>query len=145
MIVFGNHAHALQISRAAGTLYNPLADVCISRTEGDDLLGGVLFQAYTGASIGIHMAGFAQRWANRDMLWAAFHYPFEQLKVATLLGQVPEDNTAALEINLKLGFNEVARVPGVFESGAAVVFAMKKDQCRWLSLAPRTIRKKRGF
>lgn len=142
MIVFGDHAHALRIAKAAGTLYNPIADQCISRVEGDKLLGGVLFQAYTGASIAIHMAGFTPTWANRDIIWAAFHYPFEQLKVRQVLGQVPETNDAALEINLKLGFKEVARIAGVYEDGAAVIMAIQKDECRWLKLTPREIRQR---
>lgn len=143
VIVFGDHAHALRIANAAGTLYNPVADQCIARTDADgELLGGVLFQAYTGASIAIHMAGFTPTWANRDILWAAFHYPFEQLKVRQVMGQVPETNAAALEINLKLGFKEVARIAGVYEDGAAVIFAIQKDECRWLKLTPREIRQK---
>lgn len=139
MIVFGDHVHAMRIASKCGTTYNPVADQCIARTDDEGLLGGVLFQAYTGASIGIHMAGFTERWANRDMLWAAFHYPFAQLKCQRVFGQVPETNTAALEINLKLGFKEVARIPGVYDDGAAVIFAMEKDQCRWLNLTPRGI------
>jgi RimJ/RimL family protein N-acetyltransferase len=140
VIVFGDHAHAHRISTAAGTLYNPIADQCISRTTDEgELLGGVVFQAYTGASIAIHMAGFIPTWANRDILWAAFHYPFEQLKVRQVLGQVPESNEAALEINRKLGFKEVARIAGVYDDGAAVIMAIQKDECRWLKLTPRAL------
>lgn len=145
MIVFGDHIHAMRIAAKCGTIYNPMSDHCISRTDEAGLLGGVLFQAYTEESIAIHMAGFTPTWVNRDMLWAAFHYPFEQLKVARVLGQVPEDNTAAIEINLKLGFKEVVRVPGVYRGGAAVVFSMEKDECRWLKLTPRELKPKRGF
>lgn len=145
MIVFGDHVHALRIASKAGTIYNPMADTCIAREDDGLLVGGVLFQAYTGASIFGHMAGFTPTWINRDMIWATFHYPFVQLKVARLMGQVIETNAAAIEINLKLGFKEVARVPGVYDEGAAVVFSMEKDECRWLNLTPRTIKARRGF
>jgi RimJ/RimL family protein N-acetyltransferase len=145
MMVFGDHVHALRIAAKAGTIYNPMADQCISRIDKNGLVGGVLFQAYTEESIAIHMAGFTPTWVNRDMIWAAFHYPFEQLKVARVLGQVPEGNIAAIEINIKLGFKEVARVPGVYRDGAAVVFSMEKDECRWLRLAPREIKPRRRF
>ena len=140
MIVFGDHAHAVRIAREAGAIYNPLADQVMARVEDGELMGGVLYQAYTGASIGIHMAGFNPFWANRDIIWAAFHYPFRQLKCERMFGQVPETNAAALEINLKLGFKEVARIPGVYEDGAAVILCMEKSDCRWLKLAPRKIR-----
>lgn len=140
MIIFGDHAHAIRIAREAGAVYNPLADRVIARVEDDELVGGVLYQAFTGASIGIHMAGFNPHWANRDMIWAAFHYPFQQLGCQRMFGQVPETNAAALEINTKLGFKEVARIAGMYDDGAAVIFCMEKQDCRWLKLAPRTIR-----
>jgi RimJ/RimL family protein N-acetyltransferase len=140
MIAVGNHAHAIQIAAAAGTIYNPVADQCISRTEDGELLGGVLFQAYTGASIGMHMAGFRPKWANRDMLWAGFHYPFEQLKCERVFGQVPASNRLALEIDLKLGFKEVARIPRLYPGDDAIIVCMEREECRWLAVKPRTIR-----
>lgn len=140
MIAFGNHAHALRVAKAAGTIYNPVADQCISRIEGLELYGGVLFQAFTGASIGIHMAGFRPNWANRDLLWAAFHYPFEQLKCERVFGQIPASNELALEIDLKLGFKEVARIPRLYPDDDAIIVVMERSDCRWLALKPRTIR-----
>lgn len=137
MILFGNVEHGHTIAKEAGTHFNPACDVVISRVEDDQLYGGVIFTAFTGASIGIHMAGFTKHWVNLDMLWVAFDYPFNQLKVKTIFGQLPSCNLKALEVDLRLGFKEVTRIPDVFPDGDLVVVAMRKEDCRWLKLRPR--------
>lgn len=86
------------------------------------------------------MAGFRPDWANRDMLWVAFDYPFNQLGCKKLFGQVPESNPKALEIDLKLGFKIIAKIDDVFPDGALIVVALDRDDCRWLNLKPRGLR-----
>jgi RimJ/RimL family protein N-acetyltransferase len=137
MIVFGNKLHGQRIAAASGTTFNPATDPCISRVEGGELYGGVTYQGYTGASIQMHMAGFAPKWANRDFMWVVFDYPFNQLNCRKVFGQVPETNTKALEIDLKLGFKIVAKIEDVFPDGACYVLALAREDCRWLNLKPR--------
>lgn len=139
-IVFNDHVHGYAIASASGTSFNPVVDICIGRVVGDKLLGGVLFQNYTGSSIGIHVAGFADHWINRDMLWVCFHYPFVQLGCSKLFGQVPSTNSKALEFNLNLGFKEVARIEDVFPDGDLIVLTMQREKCRWLKLKPRGLK-----
>lgn len=139
MIVSGNAEYGRRIASAAGVTYNPLADPCLARVENGELLGGVTYQGYTGrgGSIQMHMAGFAPRWADRDMLWVAFDYPFNQLGCNKVFGQVPESNPKALEIDLRLGFKIEAKIEGVFPDGACFVLALAREDCRWLKLKPR--------
>jgi hypothetical protein len=139
-IVFNDHVHGYAIASASGTSFNPVVDICIGRVVDDKLLGGVLFQNYTGSSIGIHVAGFADHWINRDMLWVCFHYPFVQLGCSKLFGQVPSTNSKALEFNLNLGFKEVARIEDVFPDGDLIVLTMQREKCRWLKLKPRGLK-----
>jgi RimJ/RimL family protein N-acetyltransferase len=139
MIVFGNIAHGHAIAVASGTTFNPEVDRVIARVENGQLLGGVTYQGYTGASIQMHMAGFDEHWANRDVLWVAFDYPFNQLGCKKVFGQVPETNARALEIDLKLGFKIVAKVEDVFPDGACYVLALAREDCRWLKLKPRSL------
>ena len=140
MIVFNNHDHGHVIAHAAGTAFNHLVDTCIGRIANGKLLGGVLFQNYTGSSIGVHVSGFADHWINRDMLWVCFHYPFVQLGCSKIFGQVPSTNSKALEFDLNLGFKEVARIEDVFPDGDLIVLAMKREECRWLGLKPRGLK-----
>lgn len=140
MIRFNDPHDAYAIAKASGTQFNSEVDQCIARVEDGRLIGGCLYQNYTGVSIGIHMAGFDPLWINRDMLWVCFHYPFIQLGCNKMFGQVPESNSKALEIDLKLGFKEEARIKDVFPDGDMIVLAMKREDCRWLRLKPRGIK-----
>jgi hypothetical protein len=140
-ILFNNLEHGFLIADAAGTVFNPAVDQVLSLvTPAGKLLGGNILNGYTGASIQMHMAGFAPNWCTRDFLWVAFDYPFNQLDCTTVFGQVPETNKRALEIDLKLGFKIVARIEGVFPDGACIVLALAREDCRWLKLKPRMIK-----
>lgn len=140
MILFGDHDHGFQIAAAAGSAFNPYADMVISRVDERGLLGGAVYQNYTGASIGMHVAGFHADWLNKDLLWVGFHYPFVQLGCQRIFGQVPASNLQALEFDLRLGFKEVTRIDGVFPDGGLIVLAMDRDDCKWLRLRPTGLR-----
>lgn len=132
MIDVGSELHARRIAREVSTFFNPECDRSIVRTENGELLGGVIYQGYTGASIRMHVAGFNPRWIDRDMLWMAFYYPFEQLGVSKVLGFVHSTNLKALDFNRKLGFKEEARVTGVFRDADLVIVSMRREDCPWL-------------
>jgi RimJ/RimL family protein N-acetyltransferase len=137
MISAGIEAHGRAIAKSAGTFFNPECDHVISRHENGKLLGGVIFTGFTGSSIGIHAAGFVPHWVNRDLLWITFHYPFEQLKVKKLIGQIPSGNRKALDFNENLGFKEEARIADVFPDEDLVVMSMRREDCRWLNRGSR--------
>ena len=140
MIVLGDPTAAAEIGRAAGIVHNPNADKCIARIEHGWLMGGLIFNSYTGASIGIHAAGFTPHWYNRDMLWVTFHYPFVQLGVARIFLQIPSDNARSLAFATNLGFKIVAVIEGVFRDADCVILRLDKDECRWLSIVPRELK-----
>jgi RimJ/RimL family protein N-acetyltransferase len=141
MIVFGNIDHGNAIAAHAGFVWNPSADQVISITDNDGkLLGGAIYEKFLGNSIFGHVSGLCENWLSRDALWVAFHYPFVQLGCQKLLGMTPSANVKALEFARRLGFTEVGRVTDAYRDGDLVVFEMDRKDCRWLSLAPRTIR-----
>ena len=132
MIICSDPVHGARIATAAGCSFDPAVDQVIAREENGELLGGVVYKDFTRESIAMHVAGFDPRWINKEMLWKAFDYPFVQLGCKTVFGPVPSYNTQALEFDRKLGFSQVAIVPGVFPGGDLVVLAMKREDCRWL-------------
>lgn len=134
MIILNDLEAAKQIGSKSGFIYNPESDVCLARFKGDQLLGGIIYTGFTGSSIAMHVAGFVPDWVNKEMLWAAFDYPFNQLKVKKVFGEVPADNMKALEFDRKLGFKEEARIKDVYPEGDLVVLAMYRDECRWLKM-----------
>lgn len=139
-ILVNNQACGEALAKAAGTDYNPKAHANFCRVKGDMLVGGVLFSGYTGESIAIHMAGWDTHWVNRDMLFMAYDYPFNQLGVKRLFGLVPESNTTALGIDLKMGFRIVNRIEGVYRDNVAcMVLCMERHECRYLGIKPRNV------
>lgn len=136
MIVFNNADHGHRIAKTAGSAFNPAVDVCISRWEKGLLLGGVIYQNFTGESIAMHVAAFMPNWLNRELLWVFFDYPFNQLGVKRIFAQVPESNTHALEFDLRIGFRIVTKIDGVFPDGGVTVIVMEKADCKWLHFKP---------
>lgn len=141
MILCNVKEHGFAIAKAAQTTFNPEADTVISRVdEEEELLGGMIYTAFTRASIHMHVAGFRNNWANRDFLWCIFDYPFNQLGCKKVFGQVVETNTKALEIDLKLGFKIVTKIDDVYPEGGVYVLGMTREECKWLSVRPKHIR-----
>jgi len=124
----------------AGATYNPKCDVNIANTIDGQLAGGVIYTAYYEVSISMHVASLLPRWVTKDMLWICFDYPFRQLKVNTIFGQVKASNAAALEFDKRLGFSEITRIDDVFPDGAMVVLAMKREACRYLDMPQRDVK-----
>lgn len=139
-IILNDCEHGTDIARCAGVGYNPKTCCNFARVRDDVLMGGVVFSNYTGESIAIHSGSFDPHWINRDMLYVTFDYPFNQLGVKRIFGQVPEDNTHAQEFNLKVGFKYVARIEGVFRHNiACMVMCLERADCRFLKVRPRGI------
>lgn len=136
MIEFNVRAHGERIATELGLSLDPHRDQVISRSDRHGLLGGVIYRDFTGASVQMHVVGFDPTWINKDMLWVAFHYPFEQLQCGKVFGQVPETNHHAIDFNRRLGFKEVVRIPGVYLDGSCVLMEMVRDDCKWLRIKP---------
>ncbi len=128
------------IASLAGTDYHPSCSVNFARVVDEEFIGGVLFSNYTGESIGIHSGAVSPLWLSRDLLFVIFDYPFRQLCVKRIFGQVPEDNHRALSFNENIGFRKVARIEGVFPNNTAcVVMRMDYEDCRFLNIKPRKL------
>lgn len=137
MIEFGNIEHGWAISKAVPRCYNPVVDVVISRTKDGKLLGGVIYEGFTGSSVFIHQAAFDSRWINRDLLWIVFHYAFVQLGCKKVIGTIPSSDPELLALNLKFGFNVEHVIEDGYPDGGMMILSMKREACRWLDLKPR--------
>lgn len=132
LVYINEPEHGPIIAAAAGGYFNPACDQTIARVKDGELLGGVLFDHYTGSAISIHTAGFVPHWVNRDLIFAVFHYAFEQLKVKKIFGQTPASNEQAIRFNTSAGFKVEHVIEDVFPDGPMLLFSMKREECRWL-------------
>ena len=138
MIEFNNIVHGFKIAAAIPRPYNPAVDIVISHvTPEGNVLGGVLYEGFTGGCIFMHQAGFHKRWLAGNMLWIVFDYPFNQLKVSKVAGTINSANEDLLDFNRRLGFKEEGRIKGAYPNGDMLVLTMDRASCRWLNLKPK--------
>lgn len=98
------------------------------------LLGVVGYNGFCGRTCMMHVAGDG-RWVNREFLWAAFSYPFQQLDVVQVFATVASRNTQALRFNYHLGFTLMKTVVrGWGPDDDLLILTMPKNQCRWLEI-----------
>jgi RimJ/RimL family protein N-acetyltransferase len=135
---FNHPADGYAIAARAGTYYDPASGACICRLKDDVRIGGVIYSNFTGESIAMHTASWDEHWVNRDLIYLAFDYPFNQLKVKRIFGLVPEDNVRARKFNENVGCRTVARIEGVFPGDVAcLVMRLDREDCRLLRVRPR--------
>jgi RimJ/RimL family protein N-acetyltransferase len=103
--------------------------------EGDDgeLIAGVVFDNYNGASIQIHVAALpGVNWVSKQLLSLTFSYPFLQLNVQKLIGLVGSTNKEARRFDEHLGFRIEATLKDAYPGGDLLIYSMTRGQCRWI-------------
>lgn len=129
---------------AGGDNYNYKTCTNIARVGPDFKPLGVFWydNYFLGGSIRMHVRGFAPNWLNREFLWLAFDYPFNQLFVPKVLGFIRGDNEEVTKFSTKLGFKPVAWVDDVFPNYVPlIILELHKSDCKWLDYSPRTIKR----
>jgi RimJ/RimL family protein N-acetyltransferase len=128
--------------KAAGSDFSNRLMQVISRTENGILMGGIVYENYTGAngSCLVHIAGFEPNWINRDLLWIMFDYPFRQLDCKHAFAQVAANNTKAYEFCMSIGWELLHTLEGVFPDGDMLLLRMKRENCRFLGIKPKNVR-----
>lgn len=116
--------------RAGGT-WIPDRGTAIGRLVNDELVAGVLYEDYTGPNVVCHIAGEGN-WATRGYLGVIFHYPFVQLGVERITVPVSSKNDRCIALVKRMGFIMEARLSRATPGGHLLLFAMFKDECRFL-------------
>lgn len=142
MIHINNIWHGYQIAETIPRVFNPAADKVISRVDAEDrLLGGVIYEGMISNCIFMHQGSFDKKWLSQDMLWICFDYPFHQLGVGKVCGTIPSSNTELLDFNRRLGFKVECSIKDAYTDGDLVIMSMTREECRWLKIKPKTIRR----
>lgn len=91
------------------------------------------YTAFIGKTCQMHMVNLKGGYTPKELLKAAFDYPFNQCNIEKTFGLVNSNNTKAMEYDQKLGFKEIMRFAGMHENGGdIVIFEMNKVDCRWI-------------
>jgi RimJ/RimL family protein N-acetyltransferase len=83
----------------------------------------------------MHCASLVDNWISKDLLWASFDYPFNKLGVEVILAPLHSGNKEAIRLNRHLGFEVKAEIEHGHMDGDLTIMAMKKEQCRWLTIS----------
>ncbi|AOJ09664.1 GNAT family N-acetyltransferase [Burkholderia mayonis] len=94
----------------------------------------VVFDGFTSVDANMHIASDgSSRWLTRELLTAAFAYPFLQCNLQRLTGLVPAKNIAALRFDEHIGFRREGYHPRAAPDGGDIVsLGMLKEWCRFI-------------
>lgn len=93
------------------------------------------YESWNGANINMHVAALpGRRWMTRDFLFAVFDYPFRVCNVKRITGLVPSHNYDARRFDEHIGFKLEATLKDAAPDGDLLVYAMFKQDCKWLNL-----------
>lgn len=117
----------LQIGEVGFSDYEALGFVVDGR-----LVGGVIYNNQRGASMEMTVAALDPRWCTRAALRRVFGYPFIQLERRTVLAVCKRNNAHVRDFVKRVGFTLVGPVPGVYWTEDGMLYAMKRENCKWL-------------
>lgn len=121
------------LSKCLGVMPSNVAQA-ITCIEDGLVIAGVIYDVYNGASVQAHIWIDAEHTPSKEWYVAIFDYPFNQLKVKKIMGQVKGSNEEALNIDSRFGFVTEAVIEDYYEEGVPLhILSMKKDQCMVLN------------
>jgi hypothetical protein len=98
----------------------------------DHVAVGVAYNSFIGRTCCMHTVIQRPDLVTARMVRDAFAYPFEVCNCEAVLGLVDSTNDAALSLDRRLGFKDLATVPNGGPDGDLIVLRMLRSECRWL-------------
>lgn len=100
------------------------------------LLAGVIYNHFTPWNCCMHVGALPGRsWMSRELLFAAFDYPFNQLGMRRVTGLVPKRNKRARKLDEHLGFEYEGNLRNALPDDDLIVYGMLREKCKWISPA----------
>ena len=92
------------------------------------------YNNFLGRSVQVHLGSIkGLQTRPKQLLHAAFDFPFNVLHVDLLIGIINSVNKRMVDVAFKLGFREKTRWENMHDNnGDIIVFEMHKKDCRWL-------------
>ena len=122
---------APRIGEVPSAFSNPMG---IGIEEHGELVAGVVYERFNGASITMHVAANpGARWATPKFLRVFFAYPFIQLGCNRVNGLVRVDNLVAQRFDEHLGFAREGLIRCGCDDGTdLILYGMLRSECRFL-------------
>jgi RimJ/RimL family protein N-acetyltransferase len=121
------------ISGVLGTKFGK-ETMCKGQEIDGKVVAVIAYTNFQENSCCMHVASIVPNWISKNLLWAAFDYPFNSLKVKVILAAVASTNKEALKLDRHLGFVDKAYIEDAHIDGDLVILAMRRENCRWLDI-----------
>ena len=98
-----------------------------------EVVAVVVFDTFSPADACMHIASDGtKRWMSKELLLAAFAYPFVQLGLRRLTGLVPAKNKEALAFDEHIGFVREGYHPHACPDDDLVSLGLLRENCRFI-------------
>ena len=93
----------------------------------------VVFDSFTVDGCSVHFAIDNPMAIRRGLINEACHYAFVQRNCTKMFGLVPDNKEKVFNLDRKIGFYEVTRIPDALQDGYGyIVMRMDRKDCKWL-------------
>ena len=118
----------------AGVQYTPDLKTLVWLDKDKYIRWVIGYNNFLGRSVQVHLGSIkGLQTRPRQLLHAAFDFPFNVLHVDLLIGIINSVNKRMVDVAFKLGFREKTRWENMHDNnGDIIVFDMHKKDCRWL-------------
>lgn len=97
-----------------------------------NILCVVLYSHWLESGCEMVISSSSPRWATKEFMFAAFAYPFIQMKKRRVTFIVEDNNLKSLKLCHKLGATVEGKVRQWFGKNDGVVFGLLKDECKYI-------------
>ncbi|HEX5362327.1 MAG TPA: GNAT family protein [Fluviicoccus sp.] len=98
-----------------------------------ELVAVVVYDGFSDVDVNMHIASDGTRqWMSKELLVAAFAYPFIQLGMRRVTGMVPASNKQALAFDEHLGFVREGYHPNAMPGDDIVSLGLLRENCRFI-------------
>ena len=115
--------------------YHEQASQAIGLVKNEEIVAGVIYERYTGASLTVHIAISGQ--LTPAYLRAIFDYPFVFCDVNKLIAPVASTNVKSIKLVENMGFIEEGRIRDAAPDGDIIMYTMSKLNCRFINYGRR--------
>lgn len=133
-LIYGEEARLLPwaAARIGITAFREDA-TAIGQERDGEVAAVVVYDSFSPHDCNMHVASDGSgHWLTRELLAAAFAYPFIQLDKRRVTSPIAANNTRALRFNQRLGFVPEGYHPHGAGEHALVTLGLLRERCRFL-------------
>ena len=117
--------------------YNAVSDfgdfAAVGFVNGDRLIGGAVFEHYTGFDVHIHLASDSPRWATKTVFYGISHLVFNQWRCRRCTALVGRKNKRARKFVEGFGFKyEGKKRLGLNGWEDLIIYGLLDTECKWI-------------